>query len=174
MNGPESKAAFWRLWRELGKAVWAVWSHMHREPVEDSHRKGIRWQKEFEFECVERGLIVEQPKGREDIVVNGLKVQCKAVDRNEGGIDIANMRPVKANGGMRGYLRCEADVFALRHNRETFLIPSGILDKGNGVLRGRVKLSEIQCFRNGWHVFSVDHVPEKADRQHELFNGRNA
>jgi hypothetical protein len=171
MNNPCDRIAFWRLWRTLGKAVWAVWTHMQSKPTEDSHQKGKRWQSEFEYECHSRGLVVEQAKGREDFVVNGLKVQCKAVDRNEGGIDISNMRPVKSNNGMRGYLRTEADVFALRHKDSVFLIPSDVLDRGNGVLRGRVSLQEIQEFKDCWGVFSVDYVPAIKSRQHYLFVG---
>jgi hypothetical protein len=160
--------AFWRLWRELGKAVFAIWSHMQSHP-QDSHRKGKQWESDFFGMCRMRGLHVHPPSGREDAKVNGLKVQCKAIDRvHNGWIDIANMRPVKANGGTRGYLRSEVDVIALRHHGGVFLIPADWLLCDDGTIRGRVKFEDVRQFEDNWPAFGRDYVPPSTTRQLSL------
>jgi hypothetical protein len=160
--------AFWRLWRELGKAVWALWNYM-QSPSLDSHGKGKQWEEDFFGMCRTRGLPVEPPIGRDDGKVSGLKVQCKAIDRvHKGWIDIANMRPVKANGGARGYLRSEVDVIALRHHGSVFLIPADCLICDHGVIRGRVRLKDVVEFENNWSVFDPDYAPPSTSRQLSL------
>ena len=150
------RAAFVRLWRAVGKAVWAAFRH--REPV-DSHRKGKAWEADFEQLARGRGLAVEPGEGRVDMKVAGLLVQCKACDRLAGrSIDVANMRPVAANGGLRGYMRHEVDVLALRHAGGVFLIPADRMVNGDGTLRGRVRVDEIEQFRDAWGVFDADYV----------------
>jgi hypothetical protein len=157
--------AFWRLWKQLGKAAWPLWSHMQSQS-QDSHRKGKRWEEDFLAMCRDRGLHVGPPGGREDANVNGSKVQCKAIDRIQNGwIDIANMRPVKANGGARGYLRCEVDVIALRHLGDVFLIPATCLSCDDGTIRGRVKLEQARVFQDNWSAFNPEYKPPAADRQ---------
>jgi hypothetical protein len=141
------------------------------EVMADSHEKGMRWEKEFVAEAKQRGFVVEAPTGREDWVVNGLKVQCKNIDDVRcGWIDISNMRPVKANSGFRGYLRIEIDVLALRHRGRIFLIPSSTLDDDSGRLRGRVTESEVQSFADNWSAFDRDYTPPVRDRQCDLFS----
>jgi hypothetical protein len=135
----------------------------------DSHGKGKQWEGDFFGMCRTRGLYVEPPIGRDDGKVSGLKVQCKAIDRvHNGWIDIANMRPVKANGGARGYLRSEVDVIALRHHGCTFLIPADWLLCDQGVIRGRVRLKDVVQFQNNWSVFDPDYAPPSTSRQLSL------
>jgi hypothetical protein len=160
-----NRAAFWRLWRTLGKAVWAVWMHMQDGGAEDSHRKGSRFEREFKQMAIDRQLVVEKGVGRADCCISGLKTQCKAIDRYEGGIDIANMRAVQANNGVRGYLRSEIDVMALRHRSRLFIIPADYLQRDNGVLKPKVRLKEIEQFENNWSVFDTDYVPPPRDKQ---------
>lgn len=165
MSNPCNFIAFWRLWRELGKAVWALWNHMQSQS-QDSHRKGKQWEHEFSEMCKSRGLCVEESRGREDKNVGGLKVQCKAIDRvHDGWIDIANMRPVKANGGTRGYLRCEVDVVALRSQGRVYLIPADWLLCDGGTIRGRVKAADVRKFQDNWSVFDADYEPPATARQ---------
>ena len=97
-------------------------------------------------------------------------MQCKHIDavRGSGWIDISNMRPVGANGGHRGYLVGEYDVLALRHREGIYLIPSQHLKVGDGTLRSRVRLAEIQPFRDAWPVFGGDYTPPKRTTQLEL------
>ena len=162
--------AFWRLWRELGKAVWALWNHM-QSPSLDSHGKGKQWEEDFFGMCRTRGLHVEPPIGRADGKVSGLKVQCKAIDRaHNGWIDIANMRPVKANGGARGYLRSEVDVIALRHRGIAFLIPADWLLCDQGLIRGRVRHKDVVQFEANWSVFDHDYQPPSTSRQLSLLD----
>lgn len=165
MNNSCNLIAFWRLWRELGKAVWALLNHM-QSSAPDSHRKGKQWEHEFSEMCKSRGLCVEESCGREDKNVGGLKVQCKAIDRVQNGwIDIANMRPVKANGGTRGYLRREVDVVALRSQGAVYLIPADWLLRDDGTIRGRVKAADVRQFQDNWSVFDADYQPPPTARQ---------
>lgn len=166
-----NKAAFWRLWRELGKAIWAVWVCMQDGKAEDSHRKGMRWERDFRETCEQRGLSTSPPSGREDLLVNGRRTQCKAIDRiHEGWIDISNMRPVKANNGARGYLRSEIDVIALRSCGAIYLIPCDAVTKDCGAIRPRLRVSEIAHFQDNWSVYDFDYTPPACHRQRNLFS----
>lgn len=156
--------AFMRLWRRIGKIVWFYFRQSSRV---DSHEKGKRWEGDFAQECQKRGLHIAGGTGREDMLVNGLKVQCKAIDRvtGRGWVDIANMRPVKSNGGRRGYLRVEVDVVALRTRGRVFLIPADHINAHDGMLSPRVLIDDISAFENGWGVFASSYKPPKRDRQ---------
>lgn len=117
--------------------------------------------------AIERGFAVEPSDGRGDMKVNGLVVQCKHIDavRSGDAIDIANMRPVGANNGHRGYMVGEYDVLALRHHDGVYLIPAAWLDAGDGTLASRVRTHEIDQFRDGWSVFANGYEPPARDRQ---------
>lgn len=148
--------------REAGERIWLL--------LADSHEKGKRWEREVESMAAARGLAVEPGDGRGDLKINGRIVQCKHIDASRSGdtLDIANMRPVGANGNHRGYLVGEYDVLALRHHDCIFMIPSQRLDAGDGTLRSRVRLSEIEEFRDAWTVFGDDYTPPKRASQLEL------
>lgn len=150
------------IMREAGERIWLLLS--------DSHEKGRRWEGDFQSLAAARGLAVEPGNGRGDKKINGRIVQCKHIDATRSGdtLDIANMRPVGANGGHRGYLVGEYDVLALRHHDSIYLIPAQYLDAGDGFLSGRVRLSEIEVFRDAWHVFGVDYTPAKKAMQLQL------
>jgi len=133
----------------------------------DSHQKGQRWESDFEALARQRSLDVDLSNGRGDTKVNGLVVQCKHIDALKSGdsIDIANMRPVEANNGHRGYMAGEYDVLALQHNGGVYLIPSTWLDAGDGTLASRVRLQEIDQFRDAWKVFFNGYKPPIRDKQ---------
>lgn len=136
----------------------------------DSDQKGKRWESDFRSMCMERNLPVEPPSGREDLVVAGMRVQCKNVDESRNGtIDISNMRPVKANGGLRGYHSGEVDVFAIRHRGEVFIVPAVSVMGTDGVVRKRVRLQSLVPFANNWGVFSNDYRPLPQVVQRPLF-----
>lgn len=145
--------------QDAAERIWVLLS--------DSHQKGQKWQADMEALAAERGLAVEPTDGRGDMKINGLVVQCKHIDaiRSADTLDIANMRPVEANNGHRGYVTGEYDVLALRHHESLYLIPAAWLDTGSGTLASRVRLSEIGQFRDGWAVFCNDYEPPSRDKQ---------
>lgn len=147
------------LVQEFADRIWLLLS--------DSHQKGQRWESEVATLATERGLAVEPSDGRGDMKVNGLVVQCKHIDavRSGGAIDIANMRPVEANNGHRGYMVGEYDVLALRHHDGVYLIPAAWLDTGDGTLASHVRLCGIDQFRDGWSVFANGYQPPIRDKQ---------
>jgi hypothetical protein len=138
----------------------------------DSHQKGMAWQQEFMALASGRGLHVSPGVGRADFVVAGKLVQCKAIDcvNANGRIDASNMRPVKSNGGHRGYLAHEYDVLALLHLGEVFLIPSNLLCDERGVIAGSVSSSFIRQFKDNWGVFDANYIPPDKDRQQTFFD----
>lgn len=141
--------------------------------AQDSHQKGMAWQSRFAEMAVARGLVVEKGEGRADWVVSGKKVQCKNIDAVRGGmIDISNMRPVKSNGGHRGYLAHELDVLALLHLSQVYLIPRSSICDDQGVINGRVRPEFIKQFHENWAAFDCEYVPPRRDRQ-QTFLGRD-
>lgn len=142
----------------------------------DSHEKGRLWEEQFRYLAASQGLDVQGSDGRGDLTVNGLVVQCKHIDATRSGdvLDIANMRPVSANGNHRGYLVGEYDVLALRHYEAIYIVPSQALEAGNGTLLSRVRLSEISSYLDAWHVFSSEYVPPKRAMQMILPIGEDA
>jgi hypothetical protein len=138
----------------------------------DSHQKGTAWQLEFAALAVARGLVVDGVTGRPDLLVAGLKVQCKHIDSVRAGrIDISNMRPVKGNDGLRGYLSHELDVLALKHLGELFLIPKASICNSRGVISKSVNTSFIPQFRDNWGVFCRDYVVPARERQQTFLVG---
>ncbi len=138
--------------------------------VQDSHQKGMAWQSRFAEMSRGRGLSVEKGEGRADWIVSGKKVQCKNIDsQRDGMIDISNMRPVKANGGHRGYLAHELDVLALLHLSQVYLIPRSSICDDQGVISGRVRPEFIKQFHENWAVFDCEYVPPLRDRQQTFF-----
>lgn len=154
--------------RELVDRIWHL--------MADSHEKGKRWESEVQNLAEARSLTVEPGESRGDLKINGRTVQCKHIDASRSGdtLDIANMRPVVANGGHRGYLAGEYDVLALRHQEHVYLIPAECLKAGDGTLLGRVRLSEIERFRDAWCVFGHDYTPPRRTMQLELTLGEDA
>lgn len=164
------KAAFSVL-REILLEALASAEHAILPLIEDSHEKGTRWEREFSGMAADRGLAVEDGAGREDLVVAGVRVQCKHIDALRSGdtLDIANMRPVGANNGHRGYMIGEYDVLALRHGDGVYLIPATWLDAGNGTLASRIRLSLIGQFRDAWEVFDTGYAAPRRDAQQSLW-----
>jgi hypothetical protein len=123
-----------------------------------SHHKGAEWEKEFSKECCNRDLpVTKYMPGRHDMEVNGYFTQCKCIDQvTNGWVAIDNMRPVKANGGERGYKVGEYDVLALRCRGATYLIPAGYLHDSDrpGFLKSRLQLERYQHCIDFWEIFA--------------------
>ena len=120
--------------------------------------------------AVGRSLFVSSSVSRADLLVNGKQVQCKNVDAERAGwIDISNRMPVKSNGGFRGYLASEVDVFALRHRGVVYLIPAEYLASSDGVIAKHVRVESIRQFKDAWAVFGSDYVAPVIAKQTRLF-----
>jgi hypothetical protein len=139
----------------------------------DSNHKGKRWEEEFASTCHHRGMVVEPPLGREDLRVNGLRVQCKHIDQADdaGRIDIRNRMKVQSMGWVRGYTASECDVFVLKHREEVFLIPIPCMCGEDGFAYRSVCVSSIQPFKEAWGVFDTGYVPPRRPVQSLLFHG---
>lgn len=159
--------------KELDKVIQTAVSLIRskaRELWMDSDAKGRQWEQEFFQECLSRRLVIERSDGRADGLVCGLKVQCKSIDRiQRGWIDIANMRPVKSKGGLRGYTRDEVDVFVVRHRGRVFIIPADSITPDGVRIAGSVRLSDIEQFQNNWSVFAEGYAAPRLERQSLLF-----
>lgn len=151
-----------RLNEILHDAAEQIWTLLS-----DSHQKGRQWEADMVAMATDRGLTVEPGRGRGDMKIHGMTVQCKHIDavRCGGSIDISNMRPVEANNGHRGYVAGEYDVLALRHHEHAYMIPAAWLANDDGTLAGRVRLNEIEQFRDGWHVFTDGYLPPSRQKQ---------
>ena len=128
------------------------------ETLFSSHHKGMAWEAEFVCMCEKRGFSVTKDlPGRHDREVNGHKVQCKQIDQViRGAVSIDNMRPVKANGGERGYLVSEYDVLALRCSGNVYLVPSEELSDAQRqyFIRSRMVLDDFKHCISAWTIFS--------------------
>jgi len=132
-----------------------------------SHDKGMQWETDFVQMCRKRGLDVRKEiKGRHDMEVSGYRVQCKKIDQVVNGmVAIDNMRPVKANGGERGYKIIEYDVLSLMCNGSLYLVPVQELQDPcrAGFVRPRLRLEHHSHHLDAWAVFEGE-IPNPIDR----------
>ena len=136
--------------------------------VKDSHRKGVAWEETVEQHARGLGYTVEPGNGRNDMIINGWRVQCKHVDEERNGkVCISNMRPVKANGGFRGYLVENVDVFCIQHRGLSSVIPVREVTTDGIKVDQHVSTSKLKQYAERWDLFMPpgDH----GSGQRELF-----
>lgn len=117
----------------------------HSQPP---HMKGYEFEKQFVSECRARGLRTKRPErqGRVDVLVNGIRVQCKHVTPNGAG-------QVFIQPGQRTWHEeDDFDVLAMKCSGRLYIIPMGSLPKTNGHVRIQIKPSSYKRFADCWEV----------------------
>jgi len=152
--------------KRIMQAVAAIRAHLRDIETlgEPPHLKGYRFESEFLKECRSRGLDASKAKGGShfDVIVNGLRVQCKCVVPNDSG-------HVFIQPGQRTwYLPSDFDVLAMRCLSVTYIVPMSAMPMSNGHVRIGIKPSSMKQWESAWCVFSGDPAakPEKT-----LFDG---
>ena len=122
-----------------------------------SHHKGMEWELLFCTIAEEKGLtVLSADNNRHDRIVAGKRCQVKHIDELRSGyVSIDNMRPVKANGGERGYLLSEYDIMVLKHRDKVFIIPSREMEDVNrpGWVKSKIRIANYRAFVDQWDLF---------------------
>ena len=141
---------------------------LDKRTIKDSHHKGIAFENLVREIAHGLQIVVDDSVGREDMILNGKRVQAKWIDELRGRqVPIDNMRPVKQNDGRRGYLLSEIDVFILKHRHQIYVIPSSRIAGADGMLLSRIDPSEYKDCIDNWSVF--DEMGPHGEGQHVLF-----
>lgn len=116
---------------------------------EPPHIKGYRWQSEFHAMCVKRRLPVrtKTKSHHVDRIVNGKRVQCKALTKNcDGAVYLAP-------GSRAYYMPDDFDILALMCDSTLYLIPMLALQKVNGHVSICLRPASHSKWIDAWHVF---------------------
>ena len=123
--------------------------------IKDSHHKGKAFEEFVEEYARSLGLPVESASGRGDLIINGWRVQCKHVDeQRNGSVCISNMRPVKGEGGIRGYKVASIDYFAIKTLGRVFIVPVCELSADGLVVNQRVEVAALENREDDWNQLS--------------------
>jgi hypothetical protein len=132
-------------------------------------RAGRKWEKKFVRLAAGFGFTVsEPPAGRAyDIVVDGLRVQCKQRKTLAGGwINICLHARSSRGSSKEAYLLNEFEVLALRCDGIVYIIPSWALESGDGItMKNRFRPSDYTTFINNWDVFRGEGVQRMATQK---------
>jgi hypothetical protein len=131
---------------------------------EPPHIKGYRFESEFLEECKSRRLDAKKARGAQhyDLLVCGLRVQCKCVVPND--IGLVFIQP----GQRTWYVTTDFDVLAMKCLEVTYIIPMESLPMSNGHVRIGIKPSGLHRWVSAWDVFSGDRVGKQ---EKTLFDG---
>lgn len=138
--------------------------------------KGFRWQNAFKQMAASRGLSVSKATdSKHDCRVNGLRVQCKRIDKDNGLICTT---PIIGRSYC-GYELSDWDVLALQQQGILLIIPASALVMADGVrLQNQIRPGSCAHWENRWDVFGdsfsfVSESQTKFDfKSAELANGR--
>ena len=129
------------------------------------HKKGYDFEKRFAEICESRGLSVTRAgRGHFDYVVNGLRVQCKCLVPDPGGM--VYVQP----GSGPAYEPGSFDVLVIEtpeaiHIVEETEIP---LTKSSGLLRASLSVCFLRKFSGAWWVLERTKSPAGFERQLRL------
>lgn len=134
--------------------------------------KGRKWEVEFRFLCETRGLDcqdVAKKKLPHDLVVNGLKVQCKDLTwcSDGNGKKCGHVRIAKGGtGSSTPYHVSEIDIFALRINARIYIVPSSSIQKNTeGVVKLKFWRSRAWKWMDAWFHLENRTSTVKEDRR---------
>lgn len=118
---------------------------------------GKSFEKELLAICRSRGMMAKKESRQcaVDLIVNGLRVQCKQTDGSEGC--------VRAYGGKKvSYAPTAFDILAVRTKGAMFFVPTKAIPRRDGKLRNSIRISWLRQWRDAWHVF--DGVNDSRER----------
>lgn len=122
---------------------------------------GFEWERQLIEMATSRGYrAVRAEKLREyDVVINGLKVQCKRKNYQDpcGGVRVAK--------GQKRYAAGDYDILALNFQGRLFFIPSHALQMPGGTMTTKLRLHKVLQYEDKWGVFSEAGVCEVSDQR---------
>jgi len=113
-----------------------------------SRERGFAFESDFVCQASERGHRAFRVKGQKphDVVVDGVRVQCKSKQFDEQG-------RVRIAKGQKKYRRGDWDVLALDFRGTLYLIPESILRTSKGTLLTVIRPRLFRKWIDAWEVF---------------------
>lgn len=129
-----------------------------------SREQGFAFESEFVQRAKHHGHKAFRVTGHRphDVVVDGVRVQCKSKQFDENG-------RVRIAKGQKKYKRGDWDVLALDYRGTLYLIPETLLRTPRGTLLTVIKPTSFRKWVDAWHVFQGKQAPESL-RQQDLFD----
>ena len=122
---------------------------------------GFEWERQLVEMALRRGHRAARAEKllEYDVVINGLKVQCKRKNYQDpcGGIRVAK--------GQKRYAEGDYDVLALNFQGRVFFIPSQALRMPGGTLATKLRLQKYLQYEDNWGVFLADGKCDCADQK---------
>lgn len=125
-----------------------------------SRERGFAFEADFVRLAKARGHTAYRIKGHKphDVVVDGMRVQCKSKEFDEDG-------RVRIAKGQHKYRQGDWDVLALDFRGTLYLIPERLLCTRQGTLLTVIRPWEFRNWVDAWHVFSGGLVELQAQQQ---------
>jgi len=98
-----------------------------------------------------------------DLIVNGLRVQCK--NRRRHGHNATGVNLFK--NSQKQYRASDVDFFVIRFCRKCFVIPTSVISDEAGLVAGWVRLTNKRHFIDAWHQLAGQPIP--VETQMNLF-----
>lgn len=137
-----------------------------------SRERGFAFESDFVRRASDRGHKAFRVKGHKphDVVVDGVRVQCKSKQFDEQG-------RVRIAKGQKKYRRGDWDVLALDFRGTLYLIPETLLRTSRGTLLTVIRPRFFRRWIEAWHVFSGKPLRQENQQQTlfdrgEAFDGR--
>lgn len=113
-----------------------------------SRERGFAFESDFVRQARDRGHKAFRVRGHRphDVVVDGLRVQCKSKQFDEQG-------RVRVAKGQHKYKRGDWDVLALDYRGTLYLIPERLLRTPRGTLLTVIRPRFFKRWVDAWHVF---------------------
>lgn len=129
-----------------------------------SRERGFAFETDFVSQAHGRGHRAYRVKGHRphDVVVDGVRVQCKSKVFDEHG-------RVRIAKGQKKYKWGDWDVLALEFRGTLYLIPEQLLRTAKGTLLTVIRPSRFRRWVDAWQVFSGDQL-RNVERQQGLFD----
>ena len=133
-----------------------------------SRERGFALESDFVRRAQIRGHKAHRVDGHKphDVVVDGVRVQCKSKQFDEQG-------RVRIAKGQKKYRRGDWDVLALDFRGTLYLIPEPVLRTPGGTLLTVIRPCTFRRWIDAWHVFSQERLRNEPHEK-TLFDGLEA
>lgn len=123
-------------------------------------KSGERWERRVAMIATRRGFVTEPAESKSakyDLLVNGLRVQCKKRTLLPNGkVKLCFCARRAAGATKEAYLVGEFDVLCMKCNGLVYVIPSLALGCGDGVtMKNEIDPSQYQSYVDNWGVLSA-------------------